>query len=280
MSVFNFELLKVPFASGAVLSEIAPFPDYVRGLGIAFEQTDGKPEMKGLNGLFNAITTSMLSLRQRGISEWVTGFDYPVGAFSVESGKLYQAKRLNTSKQPSASQSDWTLWASVSDITVHSNGNIKKTNLPNGAFELKVEDANTTTKGAARFATATEVANKANVMAAVTPANVAAMIEQFPTIKASVKSGSAGGVFGGIGFSSVVRLGTGYFEFTLSSPAPSTNYIVMLTSSWGGRSGAASVSLDPDFAQTTTKFRAVCYWGGDNTNGSFDPVTLNAIVIY
>lgn len=172
MTVFNFELLKVPFASGAVLSEIAPFPDYVRGLGIAFEQTDGKPEMKGLNGLFNVITTSMLSLRQRGISEWVTGFDYPVGGFAVESGKLYQAKTLNTSKQPSISQSDWTLWASVSDITVHSNGNIKKTNSPNGAFELKVEDANTTTKGAARFATATEVANKANVMAAVTPKNI------------------------------------------------------------------------------------------------------------
>ena len=177
MSVFNFELLKVPFASGAILSEIEPFPDYVRGLGIAFEQTDGKPEMKGLNGLFNIITASMLSLRQRGISEWVTDFDYPVGAFSVESGKLYQAKTLSTSKQPSISQSDWTLWASVSDITIHSNGNIKKTNLPNGAFELKVDDANTTTKGAARFATATEVANKANIMAAVTPADVAAIAQ-------------------------------------------------------------------------------------------------------
>ena len=172
MSVFNFELLKVPFASGAILSEIEPFPDYVRGLGIAFEQTDGKPEMKGLNGLFNAITASMLSLRQRGISEWVTDFDYPVGGFAVESGKLYQAKTLNTSKKPSISQSDWMLWASVSDITVHNNGNIKKTSSPNGAFELKVDDANTTTKGAARFATATEVANRTNVSAAITPANV------------------------------------------------------------------------------------------------------------
>lgn len=177
MSVFNFELLKVPFASGAILSEIEPFPDYVRGLGIAFDQTDGKPEMKGLNGLFNIITASMLSLRQRGISEWVTDFDYPVGGFAVESGKLYQAKTLNTSKQPSISQSDWTLWASVSDITVHSNGNIKKSSSTNGAFELKVEDANTTTKGAARFATATEVANKDNVMAAATPSNTATIAQ-------------------------------------------------------------------------------------------------------
>lgn len=177
MSVFNFELLKVPFASGAILSEIEPFPDYVRGLGIAFEQTDGKPEMKGLNGLFNIITASMLSLRQRGISEWVTDFDYPIGGFAVESGKLYQAKTLNTSKQPSISQSDWMLWASVSDITVNANGNIKKTNSPSGAFELKVEDANTTTKGAARFATATEVANKTNVSAMVTPSNAATIAQ-------------------------------------------------------------------------------------------------------
>ena len=141
-------------------------------------------------------------------------------------------------------------------------------------------DSTTTVKGVTRFATDTEVINKSGVTAAVTPANVAAMIEQFPTVRASVKSGSNGGVFGGIGFSSVIRLGTGYFEFTLSSPAPNTNYIVMLTSSWGGNLGAASVSLDPNFAQTTTKFRAICYWGGDNTNGSFNPVTLNAIVIY
>ena len=144
----------------------------------------------------------------------------------------------------------------------------------------RTQSATDKKEGISRFATPTEVVDKANVMAAVTPANVAAMIKQFPTIKASVKSGSNGGVFGGIGFSTVVRLSNGNFEFTLSSPAPNTNYIVMLTSSWGGRNGAASVSLDPDFAQTTTKFRVICRWGGDNTSGSFDPVTLNAIVIY
>lgn len=175
MSVFNFELLKVPFASGAVLSEIEPFPDYVRGLGIAFEQTDGKPEMKGLNGLFNVITASMLSLRQRGISEWVTGFDYPVGGFAVESGKLYQAKTLNTSKQPSISQSDWTLWASVSDITVSTNGNLKKTTNESGAIHLEVPTADTVNRGAMRFATSAEVVNQQNVSAAINPSNVKSM---------------------------------------------------------------------------------------------------------
>ena len=52
MTIFNFEMLNVPFANGAISTEIAPFPDWNRGLGIAFDQTEGKPEMKGLNGLF------------------------------------------------------------------------------------------------------------------------------------------------------------------------------------------------------------------------------------
>ena len=225
MTVFNFELLKVPFASGAVLSEIVPFPDYVRGLGIAFEQTDGKPEMKGINGLFNVITTSMLSLRQRGISEWVTGFDYPVGGFAVESGKLYQAKTLNTSKQPSISQSDWTLWASVSDITVHANGNIKKTNLPNGAFELKVEDADTTTKGAARFATPTEVANKANVMAAVTPKNIQDMFVGTFSQNGSLTLPSGHILKWGVGVA-LPSAGGASTQVTFTAPFPNACFIV------------------------------------------------------
>ena len=63
--IYNFAMLNVPFANGAISTEIAPFPDWNRGLGIAFDQTEGKPEMKGLNGLFQVLTTSMLYLKQR-----------------------------------------------------------------------------------------------------------------------------------------------------------------------------------------------------------------------
>ena len=170
MTEYDFNLITA-FANSAPSNEIEAFPDYDRGLGIAFVETDGKPEMKGLNGLFSLLTVSLLALKQRGILTWTTGFEYKQGAFVVESNRLYQAKTDNTSKQPSLSQNEWQVWASVSDIDVDTNGNIIKTAKAGGAFTLKVEDASTTTKGVARFATAIEVANKSNVSAAVTPSN-------------------------------------------------------------------------------------------------------------
>ena len=176
MSTYDFNLITA-FANSAPSSEIEAFPNYDRGLGIAFVETDGKPEMKGLNGLFSLLTVSLLALKQRGILTWTTGFEYKQGAFVVESNRLYQAKTDNTSKQPSLSQNEWQVWASVSDIDVDANGNIIKTAKAGGAFTLKVEDANTTTKGAVRFATATEVINKSNVAAAITPKNVADMFD-------------------------------------------------------------------------------------------------------
>lgn len=174
MTEYNFNLITA-FANSAPSNEIEAFPDYDRGLGIAFDETDGKPEMKGLNGLFSLLTVSLLALKQRGILTWTTGFEYKQGAFAVESNRLYQAKTDNTSKQPSLSQSDWQVWASVSDIDVDTNGNIIKTAKAGGAFTLKVEDATTAVKGVARFATATEVVNKSGVTAAITPKNVVDM---------------------------------------------------------------------------------------------------------
>lgn len=172
MSTYDFNLITA-FANSAPSNEIEPFPDYDRGLGIAFVETDGKPEMKGLNGLFSLMTVSLLALKQRGILNWTTGFEYKQGAFAVEANKLYQAKIDNTSKQPSLSQNEWQVWASVSDIDVDTNGNIIKTAKAGGAFTLKVEDASTTVKGVVRAATAMEVLNKSNVNAYVTPPNTA-----------------------------------------------------------------------------------------------------------
>lgn len=176
MTTYDFNLITA-FANSAPSNEIAPFPDYDRGLGVAFDETDGKPEMKGLNGLFSLMTVSLLALKQRGILTWTTGFEYKQGAFAVEANRLYQAKVDNTSKQPSLSQNEWQVWASVSDIDVDTNGNIIKTAKAGGAFTLKVEDASTTTKGVVRAATATEVANKSNVNAYVTPSNTSAIAQ-------------------------------------------------------------------------------------------------------
>ncbi|MED6004882.1 MULTISPECIES: gp53-like domain-containing protein [Enterobacteriaceae] len=178
MTIYNFTLLNVPFASGAPSSEIAPFSDFVRGLGIAFDETEGKPEMKGLNGLFNMITTSALYLKQRGICEWDPELEYPINGFVTEGSKVYRAIRQNTNKQPSLSQLDWAVWASISDISVSTNGNLKKTTNTDGSVLLEVPTASDSQRGVMRFATPTEVANKANVNAAITPKNVVDMFTQ------------------------------------------------------------------------------------------------------
>lgn len=171
MTTYDFNLITA-FANSAPSNEIEPFPDYDRGLGIAFDQTDGKPEMKGLNGLFSLMTVSLLALKQRGILTWTTGFEYKQGAFAVEANRLYQAKVDNTSKQPSLSQNEWQVWASVSDIDVDTNGNIIKTAKAGGAFTLKVNDASTTVKGVVQFASPTEVSNRYDVAKAINPSNV------------------------------------------------------------------------------------------------------------
>ena len=172
MTIYNFSMLNVPFANGAISAEIAPFPDWNRGLGIAFDQTEGKPEMKGLNGLFQVLTISMLYLKQRGISEWDATLEYPENAFVTEGARLYKSKRVNTNKQPSLSQLDWDVWASISDISVSTNGNLKKTVAADGSMTLEVPTATDSQRGAARQATSTEVANRSNVNAYINPANV------------------------------------------------------------------------------------------------------------
>lgn len=286
MTIFNFEMLNVPFANGAISTEIAPFPDWNRGLGIAFDQTEGKPEMKGLNGLFQVLTTSMLYLKQRGIAEWDAALEYPANAFVTDGAKLYKSKRTNTNKQPSLSQLDWDVWASISDISVSTNGNLKKTVAADGSVTLEVPTASDSQRGAVRQATSTEVANNSNVNAYINPYQAASIVaSQVPAlgIKAScrVLGGASPYFSGNIGFSSVVRVATGIYEFTLSTPMPSSAYMILAScSNVGGNGGASSANIDSNFAQTTSKFRLRFLYGGDNTQGTFDPSLVNVAVIY
>lgn len=73
-------------------------------------------------------------------------------------------------------------------------------------------------------------------------------------------------------------LGVGYYEITLPSAAPDTNYMVFITGATGGGE-ARSINLTND-PQTTTKFRIHCKYGGDNTVGSFTPDFINVRVVY
>ncbi|PNC50266.1 hypothetical protein [Acinetobacter baumannii] len=79
-------------------------------------------------------------------------------------------------------------------------------------------------------------------------------------------------------FKSVTRLGLGSYEIELTTAMPDTNYQVIPKASNSGGSAAQDANLDYSFTKTTTKFRIVCTYGGDNTQGRFDPDLVDFIV--
>lgn len=96
--------------------------------------------------------------------------------------------------------------------------------------------------------------------------------------KGSFKGSDGTKVGDGGNFKSVTRLGLGSYEIELTTAMPDTNYQVLPTASNNGGSAAQNANLDYSFAKTTTKFRIVCTYGGDNTLGRFDPDLVDFIV--
>lgn len=152
------------FASAAPPSEIQDFEAWTRGLGIAFVETNGFPEMTGINGLFNALNIYIKYLEQNGLSEWSSTMEYPIGAGIRVGANWYKAKTQNTNKPPATSQADWELLLNASALT-YQNPIYVENNV------IKVRDASNTQKGVVQFASSTEIANKQNVSKAINPAN-------------------------------------------------------------------------------------------------------------
>lgn len=158
------------FAENAPPSEIQPFQAWLRGLGIAFDETNGFPEMTGLNGLFNALNQYIKYLEQNGFAEWSADLEYPIGAGVRVGAVWYRAKTQNTNKPPATSQNDWELFLNAAALS-YSNPIYIENNV------VKVRDASTVQKGVVQFASAAEVANKSNVSKAINPANAATIAQ-------------------------------------------------------------------------------------------------------
>ncbi|MFK7336397.1 hypothetical protein [Acinetobacter baumannii] len=92
-------------------------------------------------------------------------------------------------------------------------------------------------------------------------------------------SGTATKIGTGGNFKAVTRIELGKFEVELETAMPDANYRVFLTASNNNGSAAQSASIDYTFTQTTTKFRIICTYGGDNTLGRFDPDRTDFLVI-
>lgn len=95
------------FAENAPSSEIATFTAWLRGLGIAFDETNGFPQMEGINDVLNRITQGIKYLEQYGIPLWRSDLEYPVGASVVYNGIQYRCIAQNTNSQPDLNQLSW-----------------------------------------------------------------------------------------------------------------------------------------------------------------------------
>lgn len=158
------------FASSAPPSEIQPFQAWLRGLGIAFDETNGFPELQSMNGLFNALNLYIKYLEQNGFAEWRSTLEYPVGA-GVRVGMVwYRARTQNTNKPPATSQTEWELFLNATALTyqepLYIDNNV-----------IKIRDASNTVKGVTQFANATEVSNKSNVSKVISPSNAATIAQ-------------------------------------------------------------------------------------------------------
>lgn len=169
MTIYNRPRAEV-FAESAPPSEIQPFQAWLRGLGIAFDETNGFPEMTGLNGLFNALNQYIKYLEQNGFAEWAADLEYPIGAGVRVGSVWYRAKTQNTNKPPATSQNDWELFLNAAALS-YGNPIYIENNV------VKVRDASTAQKGVVQLANATEVANKSNVSKAINPANAATIAQ-------------------------------------------------------------------------------------------------------
>lgn len=158
------------FAQDAPPSEIKPFTAWLRGLGIAFDETNGYPELESFNGLLQALNGYIKYLEQNGFAEWSSTLEYPQGAGVRVGAVWYRAKAQNTNKPPATSQNEWAVFLNANDLSFSD-----PLQVVDGVIGIK--DASTTQKGVARFATVVEVINKTNVSAMVTPSGAATIAQ-------------------------------------------------------------------------------------------------------
>lgn len=139
------------FAAGAKPGEVVPFPDILRGWGITFEQTEGKPPMEWMNAGFLRLNEAIRYLMQRGFTEWSATEDYPVGAHVQHGGTSYKALQANTEVEPGTAA---LVWAETTPA------------------------ASTTIKGLIEIATATEAKALASALLAITPSTLGAVLSE------------------------------------------------------------------------------------------------------
>lgn len=149
-------------------------------------------------------------------------------------------------------------------------------------FSAKVKDASETDAGIAKVATTSEVSAGTSDNTIITPKKLKAGVANslnatgdapIAGIRGYGAFTGSGSKISGVNFESVLQIDTGVYEVTLTTAMSNANYLVFPSLVSGG-TDAKSVTVDETFTQTTTKFRLVCNYGGDNSKGRFNPTQV------
>ncbi|MBJ9481152.1 hypothetical protein [Acinetobacter baumannii] len=154
-------------------------------------------------------------------------------------------------------------------------------------FTDKVKDASEEVKGIIRVATSVEAKAGELDNVAITPKKMPEAVAKAlgATGDAPVFGARAFGVFNGDGtkigggnFESVTRVSVGLYEVKLTKPMSNTDYTVLPALEITAGNDARSANLDGNFTKTTSTFRIVTTFGGDSSQGRFDPAKIHFIV--
>ena len=148
----------------------------------------------------------------------------------LDNGYIVKSTIKNNINNPNV---DMTGWASISDISVSTNGNLEKTVASDGSVTLEVPTASDSRRGVVRQATSAEVANRSNVNAYITPSNIPNSVPRLTTASGNAPSFSArawvrfngsGAIQEGGNVSSVTRGSSGRYTVNFGTAMPNANY--------------------------------------------------------
>lgn len=293
MSLTQPQVNAVPFARDSTLKNEIPVTTTKKGaaslsIGFPYETMLKKiaggvyPAGEDFNGIFHYLSLHQVWLNAGGqykfnpdLASTVGGYSKGAVLLSDDASVLFISTKDNNTDNPNTVTTNWRYLASYDEIILLAqqieNDFLRKTG---GTItgDLTVSGL---LNAIASSAKKLETARRINDILFDGTQDI-----QIPTVRAfALFDGNNQQILKSVGISNIQRVGNGFFLVTLAKAAPDANYIVQLTPSWGNGE-AASATLDNSFTQTTTQFQIRCTYGGDNTQGVFNPARLNISVSY
>lgn len=293
MSLTQPQVNAVPFARDSTLKNEIPVTTTKKGaaslsIGFPYETMLKKiaggvyPAGEDFNGIFHYLSLHQVWLNAGGqykfnqdLASAVGGYSKGAVLLSDDASVLFISTKDNNADNPNTSITNWRYLATYDEIILLAqqieNDFLRKSG---GTItgDLTVSGL---LNAIASSAKKLETARRINDILFDGTQDI-----QIPTVRAfALYDGINQQMLKSSGISAVQRVNGGFFLVTLAKAAPDNNYIVNATPSWGGAAGA-SATLDDGFAQTTTQFQIRCTYGGDNTQGVFNPARLNISVSY